>query len=64
MNVQTQCKVCGKPMTVECVDPGSELTPVFEKLLQMATCDDCMARRYPKDKRHQPEQAPLPYNDQ
>lgn len=55
-NVETQCKVCKTPMTVEVNLPEDEPMLVFFK---MVCCDDCMVSMG-RMKRKQARLQPLP----
>lgn len=59
--VNTTCKVCSKPLQIQIED---NLPYGFRKsmdtLAQMATCNECVDRRYPHEKEEQPPQPPQP----
>ena len=61
ISVQTTCRECAKPMTVQCEVDDDSMTETLEKFLKTATCDECLLKlRRIKPK---PEQRRLPYAD-
>jgi hypothetical protein len=64
MNIETQCRLCKKPLTVVMDDSTDPL--LVTSLIALAACSSCANRHKPKPKtKPQPEpvEHKLPYKD-
>lgn len=64
MNVETQCRLCKKPLTVT-MDDSTEPS-LAKSLVALAVCSGCSQRHKPKAKpqpKPEPVEHKLPYKD-
>lgn len=65
MNIETQCRICKKPLTVVMDDSTDPL--LVTSLIALAACSGCASRHTKKQTKPQPKPEPvehkLPYKD-